>query len=298
MDDSRTDSDSTLHFTRRAVLAGAGALATTGLAGCNELTNERTETESATATPVSSMPDGLGLWLHPESEAVSGSGGVATWRDDSGNGNDLSQSVREYQPAFVEDAVAGGPALRFDGEDDHLLRTDTAGVPNGSARTFVVVAALSDRSARSPFLTQGEFSSNGVDANHYGLEANTFGTSGDRFGAFLVSYAYDADRATDTAYHVHTLRTETFPERSDIRSSTTYYIDGSPTGISVAAGGDTEETEFAGDATALGSFPIESPSEVLHGSVAEVRVYDRALPDDERSFVESALLDQYSIGNE
>ena len=304
MVDTRTDEDTTLHTSRRAFLAATGTLTTAGLAGCTETTSERTETGGTptpspdTETGTGSTPGGLSLWLHPGSETVDGDGGVETWRDDSGDANDLSQSIRAWRPSLVEDAVAGYSAVQFDGEDDHLLREDTAGVPNGSARTFVVVAALSDTGVRAPIFTQGEYGSNGAEANYYGLEANTFGTSGNRFGAFLISYAYDADRETDTAYHVHTLRTETFPDRADIRSTTTYYIDGDQTALSVAAGGETDETEFAGDATAVGSFPIESPSEVLDGTVAEVRVYDRALTDDERATVETTLLDQYGIGSE
>jgi hypothetical protein len=197
------------------------------------------------------MPDGLTLWLHPDSETVTGDEGVETWRDDSGNGNDLGQSVEDYRPSLVEDAVAGNSALQFDGEDDHLTRDDTVGVANDSARTFVVVAALSDRSARSPLLTQGAYGSNGSEVNHYGLEANTFNTSGNRFGAFLVNDAYDSERATDTEYHVHTLRTETFPDAGDIQSSTTYYIDGSEAAISVVASSDSGDTEFAGTDTKL-----------------------------------------------
>lgn len=299
MDDSGTDRDTTLHITRRKMLAATGALTTAGLAGCTEQTGESgTATNTPTETPVTSMPDGLTLWLHPESETVTGDQGVETWRDDSGNGYDLTQSVDQYRPALVEDAVAGNAALQFDGEDDHLLREDTVGVANDSARTFVVVAALSDRNARSPLLTQGTYGANGGEVNHYGLEANTFNTSGNRFGAFLVNDAYDSERETDTEYHVHTLRTETFPDAADIQSSTTYYVDGSEAAISVAASSDSDGTEFAGDTTALGSFALPSPSEVMHGSIAEVRVYDRALGDNEREFVESALLEQYGIDSE
>ena len=302
MIDSGPDSDTTLHTTRRTILAATGAVTLGGLAGCTGLTDQETEagtaTETPTRTPVTSMPDGLTLWLHPGSETVVGEDGVETWRDDSGNGNDLGQSVGDYRPALVEDAVAGTAALAFDGEDDHLLREDTVGVSNGSPRTFVVVAALSDRSARSPMLTQGTYGSNGAEVNHYGIEANTFGTSGNRFGAFLVDAAYDTERGTDTEYHVHTLRTETFPDAAAVQSSTTYYVDGSETAIQVTASGDSSGTEFAGDATALGSFALPSPSEVMHGSIAEVRVYDRALADDERAFVESALLDEYDIQSE
>jgi len=259
MTDSGPDGETTLHATRRTMLAATGAVTLGGLAGCTGLTDQETEagtaTETPTRTPVTSMPDGLTLWLHPGSETVVGEDGVETWRDDSGNGNDLGQSVGDYRPALVEDAVAGTAALAFDGEDDHLLREDTVGVSNGSPRTFVVVAALSDRSVRSPMLTQGVYGSNGAEVNHYGIEANTFGTSGNRFGAFLVDAAYDTERGTDTEYHVHTLRTETFPDAAAVQSSTTYYVDGSETAIQVTASGDSSGTEFAGDATALAPSP-------------------------------------------
>ena len=52
---------------------------------------------------------------------------------------------------------------------------------------------------------------------------------------------------------------------------------------------------FAADSTALGAFPGSSPGAVLHGELAEVRVYDRALDDEERSSVEPSLATKYGI---
>jgi hypothetical protein len=40
---------------------------------------------------------------------------------------------------------------------------------------------------------------------------------------------------------------------------------------------------------------ITSPGAVLHGELAEVRVYDRALDNEERSSVESSLVTNYGI---
>jgi len=171
------------------------------LTGCLH-SSEKPSEESDTGKVPEDI-EGLRLWLHPDSGTVTGDGGVETWRDDSGNGYDLTQEETGLQPSLVEDAVEGNPALRFDGEEDHLLREDALGIPDEGARTFVVVSRLTDLGARSPFLTQGTFGSSGGGSNFYGPEANTFRTSGERFGLYLVSVAKDSELATDTNYKVH-----------------------------------------------------------------------------------------------
>jgi len=243
------------------------------LTGCLHSSEEPSE-ESDTGKVPEDI-EGLRLWLHPDSGTVTGDGGVETWRDDSGNGYDLTQEETGLQPSLVEDAVEGNPALRFDGEEDHLLREDALGIPDEGARTFVVVSRLTDLGARSPFLTQGTFGSSGGGSNFYGLEANsftfTFRTSGERFGLYLVSVAKDSELATDTNYNVHILRTADSPELSSIEESTTYYVNGEEVPFGDTPGG-TRNSPFEADSTAVGTFPGSSPSSVMHGEIAEIQV--------------------------
>jgi hypothetical protein len=290
---------------RRDLLATTG-LAAVALAGCSsgggDDTAEETDespgggTETATATPGGTPieADGLRLWLTPESVTTDGET-VATWRDESGNGNDLEQNEAASRPAYRSGAAAGNGAVRFDGEDDFLLRDDALGIANDSARTMVVVARLTDTSARSPFLMQGAFGSSGAGSQYYGLEANTYNTAGERFGLYLVSVGQDSERSVDTSYHVHTVRTSDFTDLSTIESTTDYYVDGAGTTFEPTPD-NARNQSFAADSTAVGAFPTSDPGSLMHGEIAEVAVYDRALDGERRAAVEATLLEKYGLG--
>lgn len=281
-------------FRRRTVLASTAGLV--GLAGCSG--DDETPTETPTDEPERTVEDieGLQLWLHPDGDTQHGEGGISAWRDDSDNGNDLTQSTQSRQPSVLEDAVDGKRAVQFDGEDDYLLREDTLGIADDSARTHVVVSRLTDPTVRAPFLMQGLFDSSDSGSSYYGLEANTFRTTGERFGLYLVSVAKDSEQSTDTDYHVHVLRTMKFPALDAIEESTTYHIDGQQVPFGDTPGG-TRNSPFEGNSTAIGGFPVSDPGALLTGEIAEVRVYDRAVTADERSLLEDHLSEKYGLGS-
>jgi hypothetical protein len=287
---------------RRTLLAAVGTATLGGLAGCSggdttdtddeepgEYGNDDTTDTEATAIP------GLRLALRADTGVTTDDEGrVETWADQSGNGYDFSVDTPEWRPTITKEAVNGQPALTFDGEDDYFLREDTLGIDNDSPRTFVVVSRLADPTRRSKFLSQGKLDSGGGDSNFYGIEANTWHTAGERFGVYLISVAHDSEHSTDTNYHVHTLRTESFSNLEEIRNTSTYYVDGSESPISHTGGG-TFNSPFEGDSTAIGSFTHSNGGGGHFGEIAEIRVYDRALTDDERSTVESTLADRYGL---
>jgi hypothetical protein len=207
----------------------------------------------------------------------------------------MTQSTAERQPTVASGAANGHDAVEFDGDNDFLLRRDTLGIPNDSARTFVVVSRLSDTLARSPHLMQGRLDSEGTASNYYGLEANTYNTAGERFGLFLVASAKDTPRRTNSRYNLHILRTANFPNINDMEQSTAYHINGTEVSFSGTPGGARNQT-FDGDSTAVGGFPVTSSGSRMHGEIVEVRVYDRSISDSERDQIENNLLDKYDIG--
>jgi len=199
----------TRRITRRDALAATVSIAAFG--GCSQGGEPTSSSEpgatSTEASETNTVTNGLQLWLHSDSGYSLSDGSVTEWTDDSGNGNDVTQSTAERQPTVATGAANGHDAVQFDGDNDFLLRQDTLGIPNDSARTVAVVSRLSDTQARSPFLMQGRFDSQGSASNYYGLEANTYNTAGDRFGLFLVASAKDTPRRTNTRYNLHILRT-------------------------------------------------------------------------------------------
>jgi hypothetical protein len=259
----------------------------TWVAGGGEIATESDESETDSPSPVLSLSADTGVTADSE-------GQVETWADQSGNGYDFSPPRAEARPELTEDAAGGNPALTFDGEGQFLLREDTLGIPDDSARTFVIVCKLDDIDVRSHFFFQGTLNASDAGSNFYGVEANTYNTVGERFGVYLVSVANDSERETDSNYHIHTIRTESFPTLEDIRDTTTYYVDGAETPFSHTGGG-AFNSPFEGDSTAIGATPKEDPPITHTGEIAAIRVYDTALSSSERESVESELADTYGI---
>lgn len=239
--------------------------------------------------------EGSQLLLNGDTAVATPEGNVEAWTDASENGFDFVQSDTAKQPTLVEDAINGHLALRFDGEDDRFIREGTLDISNDGARTIFVVCRLTDTAARSPYLMQGKFDATDAESNAYGLEANTYRTAGERFGLYLISAAKDAELSTNTNYNVHVLRTADASSLSAMEETTTYYVNGERIPFEGTGGGVRNE-QLEADSTAIGSFPHSSPETLMHGEIAEIFVFGRALPDEERSALEAALFDKYGLG--
>src|SRR5438128_2330986 len=84
------------------------------------------------------VTDVLQLWLKADAGVTAGAGGkVTAWQDQSGKGNNASQTVADTSPLLVNNAINGKPVLRFDGVDDFLEVADSDSVSiTGDITTF------------------------------------------------------------------------------------------------------------------------------------------------------------------
>ncbi len=80
----------------------------------------------------------LKLWV--KGDDLSGIDGdrIATWTDQSGNGNNLTQSNSSYRPAFYDDVVNGFPVARFNQSLNRLIKNNFSDFPNHEITTFFV----------------------------------------------------------------------------------------------------------------------------------------------------------------
>ena len=101
---------------------------------------------------------------------------VAIWQDQSGNGNDATQTTVMSQPHLTADAINGRTALTFDGMDDWLL--DPFNASWAAAPNLDLLFVLQD-SAPSPFTFQ-----------------MLYGNDGGGFGRFFNCSAYDGSAST------------------------------------------------------------------------------------------------------
>lgn len=87
---------------------------------------------------LSSTISGQSGWFKADSLASTLNDGdpVATWADQSGNGNDATQSSGSLKPLFKTAIIGGRPVVRFDGVDD---RMDTSTFTQNAAGTVFCV---------------------------------------------------------------------------------------------------------------------------------------------------------------
>jgi probable HAF family extracellular repeat protein len=86
----------------------------------------------------------LKLWLKADTIAGLNDGdSIATWSDQSGNGNNATQATSGNRPAYRTSVINSKPAVRFDGTNDYF---DLPNLLNGAtqAEVFVIVKATAD----------------------------------------------------------------------------------------------------------------------------------------------------------
>jgi len=136
-----------------------------------------------------------------EVTAVSGQDGfVSTWYDQSGNGNDATQSVAASQPKIVDAGVLVSGGIDFDGVDDVLIATgsDISGsytnfsveTYNGSGSTVVY-----GRQGSTGRHNRNQFGGNTINAFFGGTTA--LGVNGDATVQHLSTLYFDVNLANN-----------------------------------------------------------------------------------------------------
>ena len=190
---------------------------------------------------------------------------VEAWGDQSGNGNHLLQTAGAEKPLLSAYGLAGRPALSFDGNDS--LSHPNA-MPQGSY-TVIALLSLSDLNATNDLLTSDAgwsvsfMGSPIVQVRHeQSLVTSWIGVEQDT--PILLSITYDA-----------------------AASALNIFQDG------IATGNGILPTQL-GSSIQLGGNATEGN---LVGKIAEVLIYDRVLPADERMQVEALLADSFDTAD-
>jgi hypothetical protein len=229
---------------------------------------------------------GLKLWLKADAGITADAARVAKWADQSASKIDAAQEEPDSRPTLVNNAIAGKPVLRFDGVDDYM--TFTLPVNGLSGMTIFLVAANSeDRSggvgegcncrAQNCAIFWNETTSWGtVYLSPFQSQVNwRFGTT--QTGNWPL---YTRPAAIGNAYTV------TVSKKDGATDS--LYINGQPV---MSEGGKEPAIDGCQDEGNLGRGYNDDT--FFPGDIAEVLVYDRALPDAERQAVEQYLIAKY-----
>ena len=206
---------------------------------------------------LSSIP-GLTLWLKADTGVTHSDSAVSVWEDQSGNDKNALQTDSTKQPLFIDNALSGKPALKFDGVNDILLVDSSAMVGSifvvanwgGGGSTFPEYNGI--LTEQTGGVSSMLFMGSGGATNLY---------TGGFFGSnFRVNGILSLDLSPLERYNI------------------IYGFSGSPVLFSNFVIGD--------DRT--------SGNRYWNGNIAEIIIYDTALTDSLRNLVEQYLRHKYS----
>lgn len=216
----------------------------------------------------------LKLHLKADAGTSTTSNGVAlsSWVDQSGNGNDASQSSGGAQPTYVSSSINGLPAIRFNGSTSFLdLPTaSTLGIQNSEFDVFVV--AKSSNSGIQ-FLIGGT-------AGNYEVHLN--GASGARFIPKSTLFVDKGATSLYTNGSAYIFNAAAGSENGVLR------VNGYAGGDSAYDSRNAENSVITLGRRGNGTF-------YLNGDIAEVIIYNSVLSAVDRASVESYLAAKYSI---
>jgi len=184
---------------------------------------------------------------------------VSLWPDASGADIDLSQASGSNQPTYRRNQVGGHDAVEFNSSDPSYLRVVRPAL--NQAQTIFVVGQTDDTSSWHQMISTGGAAIYcNINSANWGLYAGASVNSGQTANDFVIMSAV-----------VHNY--------DDVE----LYTDGANKVTGGGSGWINNGELIIGHATTEG----------FNGMVAGIRVYDEALSDAEREFVESELAQEY-----
>ncbi|MBI4027689.1 MAG: HYR domain-containing protein, partial [Verrucomicrobia bacterium] len=212
---------------------------------------------------------GMKLWLKADEGVITdASNRVSQWRDASNNGNHAVQSAAAQQPTRVDNAVNNKPVVRFDGND--VLRTNPfSSVISQPDTIFVVVKSSAAQSYVFDGLT------NGGNRQAFGRSLCTGTGENCLYAGSFITY----QEASPSQYNLFSLTLN--GANSSIYRNGVLQVTGNVGNNSL-------------DGLTLGKVNDgQGDLAFLNGDIAEIIVYERALPGTERRTVESYLSSKY-----
>ncbi|HEX7862192.1 MAG TPA: Ig-like domain-containing protein [Verrucomicrobiae bacterium] len=229
--------------------------------------------------------NGLALWLRPDRGVnTNASGAVTLWEDWSGNVNNARQVDPAKAPMLVPSALNGQPVLDFDGTDDFLeVGHSPSLIINGDITTLFVVNFDDHAFYQAVWAKTGGGGGNIPAANDYYLVPN----SG-------IPRYYRGNPAGAIGF---VDGTEAVPAGQYVIAGFGYSGITATHYLGAAENGALELDRPGGDSgTPLRIGTRGDSFTKLKGTLAEVIIYNRALPEAERLQLVSYLQTKYGLG--
>ncbi|CAH1223407.1 hypothetical protein PAECIP111891_05518 [Paenibacillus allorhizoplanae] len=239
--------------------------------------------------------DHLDLWLKADSGlTVDANNRVSIWKDESGNGNDLSVVDPNKKPLLVQDAIYGKPSVRFnDTTSGTILRKQLPASYTGDSTVIMVVKpSVEGEAAKGIFATNYDTGTPGTFAiilnNYVPGRFITFGTYNNP-ESLNSGYAVNISKAdlTTNFYRIGATFEPTFDTAANKGRITTY--ENNVVTQQLATGNARIYKTYTD--YVLGSSYITSRN--MKAEVTEVLVYRKVLSSSERTTIDNYLVQKY-----
>lgn len=221
---------------------------------------------------------GLMLWLDAaDLSSLDADTDIATWRDRSGNGHDVSQSASARRPVSVNNARAGRSVVRFDGQDDYLEVANDGSFDSTDLTVLIVVSprwTTHPNNNPSPFAIRTASATTRVSLHLDGNKADMHSWTSEGLSWAVYTFASDDFYLLEFIWSGNT---------------ESHYVNGA-----------FINTDSRGLPASQVNHPVrigaaEAGVEHWPGDIAEVLVYDRALSNGERVEVENYLIEKWQL---
>jgi hypothetical protein len=213
---------------------------------------------------------------------------ISFWNDQSGNGNNVTQSTANQQPLYTANLINGFPAIQFDNvttTNDKLIGTDSPTLDNTAGYTFFMVSRPQnidgaarvivskrttvsvDQSFMQFYFTGNDFHTD-IQTTNNRYQTNTSFSANNNY---LITQLYDGSLAA--AFRCKTYIAGNLDVTAPEGSSTV------PDNVSPIIVGSTDATD----------------NRPFGGYIAEVIIYRKACNDPERIIVDNYLSSKYNI---
>jgi len=241
----------------------------------------------------------LTTWLRSDAGITLNGSSVSSWADQSGNGNNATQSNAGSQPSFVQNIIGGRPVVRFTGTGNSgaaLFRYTggqfmTFGTALGKPANFSFFCVFNTDDVSRQQDVFGSSDSGGTNGAIWGQCRIRTSGSGDLGYSFSDGTNLSTGRAdsivSNSTFQVHSQVYTSGQTKVEFRKNKTDQTETTTATASAANSG-----------TAFG-FSLGRPGEVnavyFNGDIAEFIMYSRALDANAILRVETYLSRKYNI---
>lgn len=243
---------------------------------------------TGSAPPTNPVLTGLKVWLKADAGVTTNlSGGITTWTDQSGNGNDAVQATDANAPLVVANAVNGNPVLRFNGVPPSAQYLEVSDAGTAFLTNDFTTFALARFVGSYPALRQHVWSkcSAGGSAGPIDWWLNTGTGVPDCYRSDgTPNYAHFAGTAAPTLGLYSVLGLEV----TGLDGGVSHYLGFAPNGSGTAL------TNTANAGPLRIGRRLDGGTQ-LNGDIGEILIYDQTLSGTDRTNVTAYLYGKYNL---